>query len=108
MDRAMSIPSQSLVTVARWEIAAHSLDAVLALVAELRRRSLEEPGCLGYDVFESIDPPGSALLLIERYRDAAALDAHRGASYYRELVFDRILPMLAARRVEILRPRDVG
>lgn len=98
---------EPLVVVARWETAGESLGAVLSLVAELRERSLGEPGCLGYEVLESVEAP-SAVVLIERYRDAAALDAHRGASHYRELLVERILPMLTARRVELLRPRDAG
>ncbi len=81
------------------------LGGVLALVAELRARSLEEPGCVSYEVLQSVDEPG-AILLLERYRDGAALEAHRSTNHYRELVVERILPMLVDRKVELLQPRS--
>jgi hypothetical protein len=42
--------SEAVVVIARWQVGAGSLGALLALVSELRQRSLEEPGCLGYEV----------------------------------------------------------
>ena len=78
---------------------------MLPLTAELRFGSLAEPGCLGYEVFRHVDDPG-ALLLLERYRDSAALEAHRHSGHYRELVVDRILPLLESRHVELLGLRE--
>jgi quinol monooxygenase YgiN len=97
--------AESVVVVARWQTAEGYLDDVLALVAELRQRSLEEPGCVGYEVLQSADEPVTVFLL-ERYRDGAALEEHRNTDHYRTLVVERILPMLMTRRVELLRPRD--
>jgi len=94
---------EQVVVVARWHTTTDSLAGVLALAAELRQHSLAEPGCLGYEVFQSVEHPG-ALLLLERYRDGAALEAHRQTAHYRSLVVDRILPLLTDRRVELLRP----
>jgi len=99
--------SEALVIIARWQVGVESLGALLALVAELRQRSLEEPGCLGYEVLRSDEPPAAGqpheLVLLERYRDVAALEAHRGSPHYRELLVTQILPLLSARRVEVLR-----
>ncbi|XXY45942.1 putative quinol monooxygenase [Sorangium sp. So ce269] len=92
---------EPIVVVARWKTTADSLGGVLALVAELRERSLGEPGCLAYDVLQSVDEPG-ALVLLERYRDDAALEEHRRTSHYREILVERILPLLTDRRVELL------
>jgi quinol monooxygenase YgiN len=74
---------------------------VLELAATVRQHSLAEPGCLGYEVFRSVEEPGR-LLLVERYRDNAAIEAHRGTPHYKELVAQRIVPMLSARKVELL------
>lgn len=52
-----------------------------ALGEELRTRSLDvkrEPGCEQYEVFQSLDDPDS-LVLLERWQDQAALDAHAAA-----------------------------
>jgi len=100
----MSI-SEEIVSIARWQTRKQTLGDVLRLTTELRSKSLTEAGCLGYEVFQHADDPG-ALLLLERYRDGAALEAHRRSEHYRELVVDRILPLLESRHVELLRPRD--
>jgi quinol monooxygenase YgiN len=96
-----------VVVVARWRPGVESVGNVLALVAELREQTLQEPGCLGYDVFQGVDSPGE-LLLLERYLDDRAIEAHRGSAHYQEFVVRRILPLLADRKVEVLRVRDAG
>ena len=93
--------SGEITVVARWQPVSGAWEAVLAIVAELRPQSLAEPGCLGYEVYQGVDAPGS-LLLLERYRDQAALDAHKQSPHYQALVVTRVLPLLAERRVELL------
>lgn len=94
--------STTMITVlAHWRVKEGHLDDVLAHVAELRTASLDEPGCLEYAVFRSIEAKDE-VLLVERYRDAAAVEAHRQSPHYRALVVERILPLLADRRVELL------
>lgn len=97
--------AEPVVVVAHWQTTEASLETVLAHVAALQPQSLAEPGCLGYQVLRSVDEPTN-LVLIEHYRDGAALDAHLDSPHYRELVVERIRPMLTDRRVEFLRPRD--
>ena len=93
--------SATITVIARWRVKHDHLDDVLSHVAELRTASLGEAGCLEYAVFRSIDA-ADELLLVERYRDAAAVDAHRQSPHYGALVVERILPLLADRRVELL------
>jgi quinol monooxygenase YgiN len=93
--------STTITVVARWRVKQGHLDDVLAHVAELRTASLEEPGCLEYAVFRPV-ASADELLLVERYRDAAAVDAHRRSPHYGALVVERILPLLADRHVELL------
>ncbi|MYN10612.1 putative quinol monooxygenase [Pseudoduganella aquatica] len=88
-----------ITVAARWQVKEGAFSEVLAIVAELRPLSLGEPGCLGYEVYQGVDAPNS-LLLFERYRDEAALDAHKQSSHYQGLVVGRILPLLEDRRVE--------
>jgi quinol monooxygenase YgiN len=47
-------------------------------------------------------------VLIESYADPSALEAHRRSEHYRELVVERLLPLLTARRVELLRAYDTA
>ena len=97
--------SEQIVTIGRWQMRKETFGDVLRLTAELRLKSLAEPGCLGYEVFQHVDDPG-ALLLLERYRDSAALELHRLSEHYRELVVNRILPLLETRHVELLELRE--
>ncbi|MEF7612489.1 putative quinol monooxygenase [Aquincola sp. MAHUQ-54] len=103
----MTAAPAPIVVVARWQVRSGALGDVLSHVAELRQASLAEPGCLGYEVFQSADASGT-LLLLEHYRDDDALEAHRHSAHYRAWVVDRILPLLAVRVVEVLRPRDAA
>ncbi len=94
--------SGQIVVVARWQVAEGRVADVLGLVEVLREKSLTEPGCLGYEAFRSTDDP-SVILLIERYRDSTAIGEHRNSPHYQQLVVERIIPMLSARQVELLR-----
>lgn len=94
--------ADAITVVARWQPAGNALDEVLSLAAEMRKRSLEEPGCLGYEIYRSPQAPDTVLLL-ERYRDAAALEAHKQSAHYQALVVGLVLPLLAERKVELLR-----
>lgn len=89
-----------IVVVARWQTTEAALPEVLAAVAELAPRSLSESGCVGYEVLHAVDEP-TAIVLIERYRDAEAVAAHRNSPHYQELVVGRIVPLLTDRRVEV-------
>ncbi|WP_208452726.1 putative quinol monooxygenase [Burkholderia gladioli] len=97
----MAAPA-AITVVARWQALPGRTADVLVLAAALRRQSLAEPGCLGYEVFRGVDDPDTTLLL-ERYRDPVAVEAHRASPHYRELLVERILPLLAQRQVELLR-----
>lgn len=109
MTGATAPSAGPLVVTARWQVAGEHLGEVLAHLAGLRQASLAEPGCLGYEVFRAADEAATTqLLLLERYRDDAALEAHRQSPHYQALVVGRILPLLAGRQVEILRPRDAA
>lgn len=93
-----------ITVVARWQPVDGKLGEVLAIVAEMRPKSLAEPGCLGYEVYRGVDGPHK-LLLLEHYRDEAALEAHRQSAHYQSLVVGRALPLLAEREVELLQAR---
>lgn len=96
---------ESIVVVARWEVAADSVATVLKLAAEVAPQSLAEPGCLGYEILQGLEQP-TTLVLIERYADRASLEAHLDSPHYRDLVAGQIRPLLTGRHVEIMQPRE--
>ncbi|MBV7538056.1 antibiotic biosynthesis monooxygenase [Duganella sp. sic0402] len=93
-----------ITVVARWQPVDGKLGEVLAVLAEMRPKTLAEPGCLGYEIYRGIDSPHN-LLLLEHYRDEAALEAHRQSEHYQSLVIGHALPLLADRQVELLQAR---
>lgn len=62
-----------------------------------------EDGCLSYEVSRSVDGPVT-FLLYERYRDQAAIEAHRETPHYQRLIQQTIAPRLQERIVEIYEP----
>ncbi len=70
------------------------MEAALREMAALVKQ--QEPDCVLYEVNRSQDDPDE-FLLYERYRDAAALEAHRETPHFKTLVEGRILPLLVRR-----------
>ena len=58
-----------------------SEESLRILLAWMVERTRAEPGCERYDLYEERDASG-ALHLFERYRDQAALEAHRASDHY--------------------------
>ena len=103
----MTDPDGMVVVTAHWQTTAAAVDDVMGRLAELRALTLTEPGCLGYEALQGTDEPTS-FTIIERYRDVAAQQEHLDSPHYRRLVSDGIRPLLVARRVEILRVRELA
>lgn len=65
---------QVVATIPAKPEAAVRVRAALQVLVEATRA---EEGCLSYDLFESASAPGT-FVTVERWSDAAALDAHMG------------------------------
>ena len=66
---------------AKEERLAEALEAAKALTAA----SLQQEGCIAYDVFESATRPG-VLLICETWKDEETLAAHSGSAPFVEYV----------------------
>ena len=62
---------------------------------------LEEPGCLAFEVYRSVDDR-HRFLLLEKYVDRAAFEAHQATEHFTEVAVNQIRPLLDDRSVEIL------
>jgi quinol monooxygenase YgiN len=98
--------AESVVVMAHWQVIEADLAVVLEHAAALRAKSLAEPGCLGYEVLQNTGERTS-LVIVERYRDVEAQQAHLESPHYLEHVAGVIRPLLAGRHVEILRVRPL-
>jgi quinol monooxygenase YgiN len=71
-------------------------DAAADLLRELAAVSLEEEGCLGYEVCRGTEERG-AFVLFEKWRDQAALDLHYGTEHFVRLGVNGIRPLATNR-----------
>jgi quinol monooxygenase YgiN len=60
---------------------------------ELARQSLEEPGCVRFDVFHSETNP-CFFILIEEWDSQAHLDAHRDAPAFKDVYMPTVVPLV--------------
>jgi len=60
---------------------------------ELALRSLEEPGCLRFELFHSETQP-ELYMLIEQWETQASLDAHREAAAFTEVYVPNVIPLV--------------
>ncbi|WP_030722254.1 putative quinol monooxygenase [Streptomyces sp. NRRL F-2580] len=84
--------------VARWQPSPGNRSTVAAALEHLAADSRAEAGCLGYEAYDGLD---GETILVERYADHAALDAHRASDPFRRLAVERIVPLLAHREVVV-------
>lgn len=80
--------------MARFRVRAEYLEALLLLLAELAERSRQEPGCLEYGYYQSVDDP-LAFSSFESWRTPVDEVAHWQATHVRQALV-RVAPMLHA------------
>lgn len=87
----------AIVLVVELEIAPGELGRFLARAREHRDNVLaNEPGCRQFDILAPQDRD-DAVILIEAYADAAAMETHFNTPYMKEYLADTG-PMIAARK----------
>lgn len=70
-----------------------NVDKVRGLLAEQRRLSLQEPGCLRFEVYHSQNDP-TVFILNEHWESQAAVEAHRKAHAYTTVYAPQVLPLV--------------
>lgn len=95
-----------VITFAKWQVRPGQLNTVLKLLKEASIKSRAETGNLFYKVHQSTNDENS-ILLYEGYADAAAVEAHRGSAHFKDIVIDKIVPLLEQREVMMAREVDM-
>lgn len=72
---------------------AADVEKVRTLLAEQRRLSLEEPGCLRFEVYHSQND-ATVFILNEQWESQAAVEAHRKAHAYTTVYAPQVLPLV--------------
>jgi quinol monooxygenase YgiN len=85
--------------IARYTVTEGKQDEVLDLLPRLIEATRQEPGNLSYRVYRELGD-SRGIVLLERYASREALAAHRETAHFKELVLNRIVPLLDERTVE--------
>jgi quinol monooxygenase YgiN len=71
----------------------------------LQEHSRQEPGCLLYIGHQSTEDPRK-FFFYEQYKDAAALESHRSASYFKKYVIGGLDAIMEHRTRDLFEPID--
>jgi quinol monooxygenase YgiN len=81
------------------QVKPEAVAAFRQLSCENARCSAQEPGITRFDVLQQQDDP-TRFVLVEVYRDAAAVAAHKATAHYARWR-DAVAPMMAAPRTSL-------
>ena len=86
----------SVALIVRWVAEDGKQDQIADILRVMRAHTLQEPGCLSYEVFRSPEDPRE-FMLVELYKDNDAVTAHTEADYFRRYVMEQAIPALKTR-----------
>jgi quinol monooxygenase YgiN len=69
-----------IIVTGRVRVHADQRDAALSAAQDMRKRTIDEPGCVDYRFWSATDDPG-AFLLFEQWEEQSALEAHLAAPH---------------------------
>ena len=81
------------------------VEECIRLLRQMRAETLKEPGCLQYDTIQSDENP-LQFFFYERYKDAAALEAHRTSAHFAKYITGGVDALVATRSRELYHPVD--
>jgi quinol monooxygenase YgiN len=90
--------SGEIVVIARWQPSPGTEDTIATTLDALVTASRAEAGCLGYGAYH---PDGGEIIIVERYSDREAAEAHRRSDHFQRLALEQIVPLLAGRNVAV-------
>ncbi|RYG17856.1 MAG: antibiotic biosynthesis monooxygenase [Chitinophagaceae bacterium] len=88
---------------ATWKVKEGNIETVLEILKTVSAESIKEAGNLFYKIHQS-NADANTIVLFEGYTDEAALDEHRNAAHYKDLVAEQIIPLLDTRQVILTSP----
>lgn len=67
------------------EVSADKRDTVVEIAKELVKHSLQDNGCIAYDLYESATRHNT-LMICETWKDPEVLEAHQQSEHFKRLV----------------------
>ena len=85
----------------RFRFAPEDRVQIRSLLEKLGSASRQEAGCANY-VAHSVEGDPDTIVLYEQYRDAEALEAHRGSEHFQQYAMDGLYRKMRERTLETL------
>ena len=74
-----------IIVTGRVQVRPDQRDAALSAAEQMRKHTINEPGCIEYRFWSATDDP-NAILLFEQWEEQAALEAHLTAPHMIEFL----------------------
>jgi quinol monooxygenase YgiN len=101
----MEEPLMSVALIVKWIAKPETQEEIADILTTMRELVRHEPGCLSYEVFRSSEDP-QEFMLVEVYKDDAAVADHGKTAYFKSHVLDRAIPALQSRQRGLYRPLE--
>ncbi len=85
----------------RMKFAPEDQAAIREMLRNLGAASRQEPGCVNY-VAHYVESEPNTVVIYEQYRDADALEAHRGSQHFDQYATNGLYRKVSERGVETL------
>ena len=88
---------------------AKDVGLAIELLTNMQNQTYEnEEGCISYDLLLSAEHPNS-VFIYECYENKTAVDLHNNASYFKEIVTNKLIPIIKTKNIKKLSPiNDMG
>ena len=98
MEFQPNTENQPYALLVELEVAQKNVQAVCEVLTELQKFALEEKGCNAYEILQSEENSGK-IYLYECYENPAAHYIHTNSNYFRDIVPDKLNPLIMEKRI---------
>ncbi len=108
-QKTTSSNEKAIVLFVEFQFEAKDMDYAVELLTEMQDQTIEnEEGCIAYDILQNSEEPNT-IYLYECYDNKQALDIHNNASYFKEIVGEKLSGLIKTKKILKLNPiNDIG
>lgn len=92
-----------------FQFDAKDMGTAIELLTDMQNQTYEnEEGCINYDILVSEENPNT-VFIYECYENNAAVELHNNASYFKDIVVKKLVPLIKSQKILTLSPvNDMG
>jgi len=92
------ISQKPIYVFAIWKVKEGHIETVLHALKTVCEKSVKESGNLFYKIHQN-NSDVNTIVLFEGYTDESAVTYHKNTAHYKDLVIDKIIPLLETREI---------